>query len=105
MDRVESLMENLKLSSAENKGLKIGGPNLARREDRDPQAVGKLLSEKPPFVEGMIRALGGIWCPLHGIRCKELGENIFLFTFLQESGKRKALDEGPWMFNKELLIM
>jgi hypothetical protein len=28
-----------------------------------------------------------------------------LFTFLQESGKRKALDEGPWMFNKELLVM
>jgi hypothetical protein len=53
----------------------------------------------------MIRALGGIWCPLRGIRCKEMGENIFLFTFLQESGKRKALNEGPWTFNKELLVM
>jgi hypothetical protein len=67
--------------------------------------LGKLLSEKPPFLEGMTRALGGIWCPLRGIRCKEMGENIFLFTFLQASGKRKALNVGPWTFNKELMVM
>jgi hypothetical protein len=95
MEKVEGLMKNLKLSAAENKGLRIGGLISRDKVEGEPQVLGKLLSEKPPFLEGMIRALGGIWCPLRGIRCKEMGENIFLFTFLQESGKRKALNEGP----------
>jgi hypothetical protein len=105
MEKVEGLMKNLKLSVAENKGLQIGGLCSHDKVEGEPQALGKLLSEKPPFLKGMTRALGGIWCPLRGIRCKEMGENIFLFTFLQASGKRKALNEGPWTFNKELVVM
>jgi hypothetical protein len=35
-----------------------------------------------------------------------VGENIFLFTFYQaHSGKYKALDEGPWMFGNDLLVL
>jgi hypothetical protein len=30
---------------------------------------------------------------------------VFLFTFHQASGKRKAVEDGPWMFNDELLVM
>ena len=33
------------------------------------------------------------------------GENRFLFTFLQGLGKRRALEVGPWMFGKDLVIM
>jgi hypothetical protein len=28
-----------------------------------------------------------------------------LFTFHQPSGKRRALEEGPWMFGKDLVVM
>jgi len=49
----------------------------------NPQVVGKLFSSKAGYVEGMLQALGRIWCPAKGIRCKELGDNLFLFTFLQ----------------------
>jgi hypothetical protein len=45
------------------------------------------------------------WCPLNGTECKSLGENKFLFTFRQASGKKRALEERPWMFSNELLIM
>jgi hypothetical protein len=37
--------------------------------------------------------------------CKDLGESHFLFTFLQPAGKRRALEEGPWMFGKDLEIV
>jgi hypothetical protein len=40
-----------------------------------------------------------------GVACRDLGANRFLFTFLQGSGKRRALEDGPWMFNKDLVIM
>ncbi|KAE8785838.1 LRR receptor-like serine/threonine-protein kinase FLS2 [Hordeum vulgare] len=46
-----------------------------------------------------------MWCPSKGIRCNEVGENRFMFTFLQESGKRKVIDNGPWMFDKELVVI
>lgn len=50
-------------------------------------------------------SLGKAWCPIKGIDCKEVEENTFLFTFFQESGKRKAIDCGPWMFAKELVVV
>ena len=40
-----------------------------------------------------------------GVECKDLGDNRFLFTFLQGSGKRRALEDGPWMFRKDLVVM
>lgn len=52
-----------------------------------------------------MRTLGKIWCPLQGIRCKELGNNLFLFTFLQPGGKRRAVIEGPWEFDDDLVIV
>jgi hypothetical protein len=104
MEKVEGLFEKLKLSAVETKGIKIGQREKGK-EVVISQALGKLLSEKPPFIEGMEVALGRLWCPLRGIHIKEMGENVFLFSFLQASGKSKALDEGQWTFNKDLLVM
>jgi hypothetical protein len=105
MENVEGLMQNMKLSAAENKGLKIRWTDGSKIGEVEAEALGKLLSEKPPFVDGMVKALGRIWCPLKGIRCKEMGNNVFLFTFLQLSGKNKVLNDGPWTFDKELLVL
>ncbi|KAE8821176.1 retrotransposon protein [Hordeum vulgare] len=52
----------------------------------------------------MEAALGRILCPVKGLEVKDLGENIFLFTFHQESGKKRALSEEPWSFAKSLLV-
>lgn len=72
---------------------------------RDPQAVGKVTMEKPVHAEALEAVSGRVWCPLKGIECKELGENHFLFTFHQVSGKRKAMEDRPWMFGKDLNIL
>ena len=37
--------------------------------------------------------------------CKELGNNLFLITFLQPGGKRRALEEGPWDFGGDLFLV
>jgi hypothetical protein len=36
---------------------------------------------------------------------KDLGDNLFMFTFLQQGGKRRAIIEGPWEFGGDLLIV
>jgi hypothetical protein len=105
MDKVEDLMRGLKLSELESRGLKIGWSDGKKVGMVEPQAMGKLFSDKPSYVDAMETALGRIWCPMRGIRCKEMGENLFLFTFTQESEKKKALFDGPWQFNKSLLVL
>lgn len=109
MEKVEGLMQKMTLSAAEKKGVRIKDGN----EGKGPaspsttlvQAVGKLFSEKLAHPDSLEQALGRIWCPMRGIDCKALGENKFLFTFHQASGKKKALEEGPWNLSKELLVV
>lgn len=92
MDKVEGLLQNLKLSEKENKGIKIGWAGSGKVRVVEPQALAKLFSEKPVFLDAMAETLRRIWCPIKGLDCKEVGENKFCFTFGQESGKRMALE-------------
>lgn len=100
---MENLLQHLKLSKEEMTHIDVG--ELRRSETSTCQAIGKLLSERPAHPDALERALGRVWCPLNGTECKSLGENKFLFTFRQASGKKRALEERPWMFSNELLIM
>lgn len=99
------MMKSLKLSVTEKKGLRIGGGGGRGGMVTAPQAIGKLLLEKPAHPEALIQALGRIWCPIRVIECKDLGDNHFLFTFNQVAGKRKALEDGPWMLSNEVLVI
>jgi hypothetical protein len=105
MDGVEGMLRSLKLSEAERARVKVGGAGLLRRRGgEDEKVVGKLLSEKQAHAGAIADTLGPIWCPMKGV-CKDLGENKFLFTFFQEGGRKKAVEEGPWTFDKALIVM
>lgn len=105
MEGVEGLLGKLRLTEEERGGVKIGGGASRRLQVAEPQAVGKVLAEKLVAPETLERTLGRVWCPIKGVLCKDLGENHFLFTFLQASGKRRALEDGPWMIAKDLVVM
>ncbi|KAM0890639.1 hypothetical protein ACQ4PT_026896 [Festuca glaucescens] len=102
---MEGLMRGLKLSEAELEGVKLGGQGKEVAVQAEAQAIGKLMSEKQAHAGTVENALGPIWCPMKGIDCKDLGENVFLFTFKQPGGKRKAVENGPWMFDDELMVV
>ena len=105
MDSVEEKLKRMNLSEAERRGVKIGLRRAAEQKGSVAKAMGKLFSDKPGHVGGMELALGKIWCPMKRLEVKEMGENRFLSLFHQEAGKRNALDNGPWTFGKELLVM
>jgi hypothetical protein len=93
------------LRGREGRGEDQGEGNMLEFKGREvDQAVGRLLAKKPAISEAMENALGPIWCPMKGIEVKDLGENIFLFMFLQATRKKKAVDNGPWMFDRDLLV-
>jgi hypothetical protein len=50
----------------------------------------------------MQMVLRNIWCPWRGIR---LGDNLFPFTFLKSAGKHRAIEDGPWDFGGDLLVV
>lgn len=102
---VEGLLERLHLSSEEKRSIKIGLDQSSATQGHRPQAVAKLLSEKIVHSDVTENSVGWIWCPIKGVVCKELDDNVFLITLNQEAGLRRALDEGPWMISKELLVV
>ncbi|CAO2148944.1 unnamed protein product [Urochloa humidicola] len=105
MESVEELMKRMDLSAAERKGIRIGREDAAAVQIANPKAVGKVFAEKLVNADGLAQALGRIWCPIKGVGCKDMGENQFFFSFHQHSGKRRALEDGPWMFGKDLVLM
>lgn len=105
MEGVIGLFKGLRLSEEEKKGVKIRISARAKGKTTEAQAVGKVLSEKFAHQDAIGLSLDRVWCPIKGIGCKEVGENMFIFSFHQESGKRKAIKNGPWMFDKDLVVV
>ncbi|KQK06150.1 hypothetical protein BRADI_2g24831v3 [Brachypodium distachyon] len=105
MEGVEKKLVSMRLSDAEKKEAKLGRRNPSQLEFGKLQDVGKLKSDKPRRVDALINTLDRIWCPFKGIDCKELGMNRFRFTFREVAGKRRSLNDGPWMLNKCLLVL
>lgn len=79
MELMEGMMDRMRLSEKEN-GIRVDGGAVGGGA-AEPQAIGKVLSDRPVFAEGLGQALGKVWCPIRGIDCKDLGSNHFLFTF------------------------
>jgi hypothetical protein len=110
MEKMEGMLKNLKLLEADMAGLQFNEEQMdiadgGGKDAVEPKVLVKVLSEKLASMEGLKQSLGPIWCPIRGIKCARRGENIFLITLLQQSGKKKALDCGPWMFNNDLVVV
>lgn len=100
-----AIMEKMKLSESEKASVKIGARTSMSSVRRDPQAVVKVFADRPIRVEVLEATLGKIWCPIKGVDCKDLGGNRFLISFLQGSGKKRALEDGPWMVGRDLVVV
>ncbi|KAE8782072.1 hypothetical protein D1007_44590 [Hordeum vulgare] len=74
---MEGMLRSLRLSEAEKAGLRIGGKRMEATDGErtalvEAEALGIVLSEKAVSAEGVTQALGKIWCPLRGIRCRKM---------------------------------
>jgi hypothetical protein len=82
-EHVRGLLNGLQLSEAERRGVRGAWLKADKGEEEEAHVVGKLFAEKPGHAEGIAQTLGRIWCPNKGIRCRELGCNLFALTYLQ----------------------
>jgi hypothetical protein len=69
MEVVEDLLGKMKLTEEERKEVRVKAVTGGRATRADPQAIGKVLSDKPVNAEGLAQALGRIWCPMGASSC------------------------------------
>lgn len=81
MEGIEGMMKKLQLSKEEKKSLKIASEMEIGGNERPPQAMAKLFSERGVRSDVIEQAVGWIWCPAKGVTCKDLGDNLFLVSF------------------------
>lgn len=67
--------------------------------------VGKLLSTRTIFVIAIKNALYGAWKTRKYFKVETIGNNIFAFKFASEEDRKWVSNNGPWLFDKHLLIL
>ncbi|KAI8027555.1 hypothetical protein LOK49_LG02G02514 [Camellia lanceoleosa] len=67
--------------------------------------IGKLLSQRPNNIDVMKTNLISVWKPSKGVMFKSLGDNLFLFQFNHITDKKRVLINGPWNFDKHLVLL
>ncbi|KAK9283688.1 hypothetical protein L1049_011938 [Liquidambar formosana] len=67
--------------------------------------IGKLLTDKPFNIEAMKSTLRMVWRLVKGVAITEVGRNLFVFQFNHPLDRRRVLDNGPWTFDKSLVLL
>ncbi|XP_019151044.1 PREDICTED: uncharacterized protein LOC109147843 [Ipomoea nil] len=67
--------------------------------------VGTLLTERSIKFNYMKETLSTIWRPVRGMVAKEISTNLFVFYFFHAKDMQRVLDDGPWSYDQNLLIL
>ncbi|KAL0448871.1 UNVERIFIED_CONTAM: hypothetical protein Slati_1443500 [Sesamum latifolium] len=73
--------------------------------DRKLMLVGMLHTEKYYNFEALRLALHRFLNPGKGMSVQRLEENRFSITFIHPIDRKRALEGGPWIFDKQLIVM
>lgn len=68
--------------------------------------VGSLLQKRRFSASAMERLMiEKLWNSIYRVQMQEVEQNLFLFGFEHQIDLKKVIREGPWRFNKHLLIL
>ncbi|CAH9107024.1 unnamed protein product [Cuscuta europaea] len=67
--------------------------------------VGRLLTDKPIRFPFFRDSMADIWRPGRGVNIRDLGDRRYLFQFFHEVDFERILQDGPWAFENNLLIL
>nr|KYP68844.1 Uncharacterized protein At4g02000 family [Cajanus cajan] len=67
--------------------------------------VGRFLSDRPIRTHIMKNRMASIWHPGKGVSISELKPGVFLFQFYHPLDLKRILDNGPWNFENNILIV
>ncbi|CAN1774565.1 hypothetical protein LINPERHAP1_LOCUS13013 [Linum perenne] len=67
--------------------------------------VGMFMTSKAINFNIMQHSLANAWRPGRGVTMEDLGGRLILFRFYHERDLRWVLDNGPWSWDRALLVM
>ena len=76
-----------------------------KTEEIEIRMVGKLMSEGNFNVQIVKNVLKNFWKPSKGLILGDLDVNLFVFQFFSHADRSYVLNEGPWAFDGNLLLL
>lgn len=67
--------------------------------------VGKLLCDKPYNKKALKSVMGNLWKTRGGLEISELENDVLRFKFESSADKVRINETGPWLFDKNLLVL
>ncbi|XP_028090831.1 uncharacterized protein LOC114291039 [Camellia sinensis] len=105
-DSLLDLTRTLSLTLEEDTVVRLGGDSTSLMMGKsDMCLVSKLLTRRPFNVDAMKSTLLSVWQPTKGMQVRVIGDNLFVFVFGHVVDKRRVLLNGPWTFDKHLLML
>lgn len=68
--------------------------------------MGSFLTNRKINFQAMQDTLSPIWRPVKGVFMEETSiPNLFMFKFFHELDVQRVMDDGPWTFNNQALMV
>lgn len=98
---------NLSLESDDEGGLILEDiPDNISQSGLEKCLVGSFITNKKVNFVAMQETLASIWRPVKGVFMEETSyPNIFLFKFFHDLDVQRVLNDGPWTFNQQALLI
>lgn len=99
--------EKLSINEDEQEGLILENvPLESSNGGYDQCLVGSFISNIKVNFGAMKDTLSSIWRPVKGVFMEEtMYPNLFIFKFFHELDIKRVLDDGPWTFNEQALLL
>lgn len=105
-DEVIGGLGNMKLMSDEEEVISISDEgHLEALESCNLSLIGKFLTCKPFKKRAVKNTLKSAWGLEDSMQIIEVGSNLFQFKFKLEFDMSRVLQDGPWLFNNQLLLL
>ncbi|TXG64847.1 hypothetical protein EZV62_011841 [Acer yangbiense] len=100
------LCENLSLTDEDGAILEIiEEAELEGEEDVDHNLVGRVLSGKKVNKEVFKSLIDQLWNPFGNVEIELIGENAFMFHFVNRDERNRFWHRGPWHFGRSLIVL
>ena len=101
MEAITNKWANLKLSEREGCEVNLATPGV----DHDLALAGKFYTKRRVNLEAVGRALRSVWRMKRDFEVSDMGENRVLMLFQDKEDLDRVLLQGPWSFDKYILLL
>ncbi|XP_058746072.1 uncharacterized protein LOC131618942 [Vicia villosa] len=96
---------DISLSKEEEEGVTAEVEEVCEEEIFQRTLAGKLWTDNHFNTRAFINTMIGAWKLKHQVETQELSKNLFLFRFATKRDLESVLRNGPWSFDRNLLIL